>query len=1109
MRRPLVLALTLAVLTLGAGVAFVLLRDSPSEPATSPASVTPFTHAPLAQTRGTLSLRGRVLAADRSPASGVELSVSRALPGESLSLRPCGEDVDLPLSSPGCEDLDMLAALRDLIQAGRGDTPVVARVTTHADGTFEVKNLPEGTVALWAVSAKGAALATEVTTGTEDVELVLEPSVVFAGRVVDEALRPVVGSKLTLFHTEHSRFFQTTSDSDGRFTLGPLPASTYGLQVDDDQLVGSCMRETSPDALEAEDIVLHRPRSIVGQVLLEDERPVANALVEAVDTGVTAETDARGRFTLEGLPPGDYVLKARHGQQQGQAEATLDEEQSEVEVTVRLGTLVRVTGSVRDTAGQPIEGATVLANSRGTVYYGTEALTGADGRFELEEATLGTHHFTVSAKGFLPTETTVVEVTHRTPPVELTMERAFVVEGLVVDEAGTPLTEVTLSAMKWLRQPKGRRDGKPHDLEHGDPDAPFADGPVIDAATDDTGRFVLNLPSPGLYRLSPNVTGFLETTLEVEAPARDVRVVMQRGARVVGTVVNLKDAPIPNVAITLRPVGQEEPVPIWVRSDAQGAFQLEGVPPGRFILRASLEHSGVGDVSVDVTVTGTETKTVTMRMDGGLSIAGLVVNEAGTPLPGASIFAYPLTEPDDSSRRRFGHHAPLPPPAQAQSNEQGRFTLEHLSNGRYRVDLTMASYALRGSDTPDVDDTRRVSGVQAQAGVTDLKLVVRYVGGVRGRLVREDRTPITRFNIDDVPYRDANGAFQVPVEQPGTTWLTLEAPGLTRVVRQVEVIRGQDLDLGDVVLKAGRRLRGRVLDARTSAPVVGLEVDVKSPGAEARRGEDSGDMDEGPPSLASAITRADGTFELPPLEAGPLVLTLTHPDYLPRSEQVGDGSAPLELRVSAGARLEGTVKDREGRPVDTDVQVVNVLSPEDSLDVDRGTGTFRVSGLPPGEYAVAPQEDTNFQGDSVRFLPQRVRLGPDERKVLHFQEMAGATTLKLNLPERGAMMMTERVALLNTYLFPGDVPLPKSLLELEQLGRRLAVPSWPYTDTRFEELSAGHYTFFFTSMNFDTRREQVHRGEVDLPASGVVALDVQPTWRALAPIEVVEDSEAE
>ncbi|AKF84554.1 hypothetical protein MFUL124B02_00795 [Myxococcus fulvus 124B02] len=1101
-----VLALTLAVLALGGGVAFVLLQDSPPEPSTSQASITPAYSAPLAQMRGTLSLRGRVLAADKSPASGVELSVSRALPGESLSLRPCGTDVDTPLSATECEDPDMLATLRDLIQAGRGDTPVVARVTTDAEGAFEVHNLPEGTVALWAVGAKGAALATEVTTGTQDVELVLEPSVVFAGRVVDEALRPVAGSRLTLFHTGHSRFFQATSNSDGRFTLGPLPASTYGLQVDDDQRVGPCVRAISPEELEAEDIVLHRPRDIVGQVLL-DEQPVANALVEVVDTRVTAETDARGRFVLEGLPPGDYVLKARHGQQQGQAETTLDEEQTEAEVTVRLGTLVRVTGSVRDTAGQPIEGATVLASSRGAVYTDTEAVTGADGRFELEEATLGTHHFTVSAKGFLPTETKEVEVTHRTPAVELTMERAFVIEGIVVDAAGTPLPDITLSAMKWLRQPKGRRDGKPHDVEHGDPDAPFADGPVIDALTDDAGRFALNLPSPGLHRLTPDVPGFLATTVEVEAPAQDVRVVMQPGARVVGTVVDLKDTPIPNVSVTLTPAGEEEPVPIFVRSDAQGAFRLEGVPPGRFALRATFEHRGVGDATVDVTVTATETKTVTVRLDGGLSISGLVMNEAGTPLPGASVFAYPLTEPD-TSRRRFVHHAPLPPPAQAQSDEQGRFTLEHLSQGRYRVDLTMAGYTLRGSDTPDVDDTQRISGVQAQAGTADLKLVVRYVGGVRGRLVREDGTPVTRFTVDDVFFRDANGAFQVSMEQPGAAWLTIEAPGLTRVVRQVEVPRGQDLDLGDVVLKAGRRLRGRVLDARTSAPVVGLEVEVNPPSAVTPRDEGSEDLDEGRPSLASVITRADGTFEFPPLEAGPLVLTLTHPDYLPRTEQVGDGSAPLELRVSSGARLEGTVKDREGRPVDTDVQVVNLLTPEDSVEVERGNGTFRVSGLPPGEYAVAPQEDTNFQGDSVRFLPQRVRLGLDERKVLHFQEMAGATTLKLSIPTRGTMM-TERVALLNTYLFPGDMPLPKSMLELEQFGRKLAVQSWPYTDTTFEELTAGHYTFFFTSMNFDTRRQQVHRGEVDLPASGVVTLDVQPLWHPLESFEVAEDSESE
>src|SRR5690606_15926975 len=106
------------------------LQGSPPEPATRPASIPPAYSVPLAQTRGTLSLRGRVLAPDKSPAPGVELSVSRAIPGESLSLRPCGKDAAIPLSAPECEDPDMLAALRDLIQAGRGDTPVLARVTT-------------------------------------------------------------------------------------------------------------------------------------------------------------------------------------------------------------------------------------------------------------------------------------------------------------------------------------------------------------------------------------------------------------------------------------------------------------------------------------------------------------------------------------------------------------------------------------------------------------------------------------------------------------------------------------------------------------------------------------------------------------------------------------------------------------------------------------------------------------------------------------------------------------------------------------------------------------------------------------------------------------------
>ncbi|AGC41482.1 hypothetical protein MYSTI_00123 [Myxococcus stipitatus DSM 14675] len=1098
MRRPSAVALMLGVLALGSVVAVLAFRtashEAPPAAASRPSATRPATpREPTPPPKGALSLHGRVLREDQSPAAGVEVSATRSIPGESLSGRPCGKDAATPLSSARCEDV---RALLEVMDDGSGAAPVVGRTTTAADGSFTLEGLTEGPVALWALSPRGAAVELTVAAGARDVTLVLARALHGQGRVIDEAARPVGNASVTLFHLEHSRFFEAFTDKDGRFTLGPVPSGEYTLVVFSPGLLPLWVPDLFLEGLHEEELVLHRPRSIIGQVL-QDERPVAGAEVETHDASHRQVTDAHGRFTLENLAPGRFILWARHGDQQGEAVTELEEEQDRAEVTVRLGTLFRVVGTVRDEAGKPIPDALVEMSPAQEVLRtrSIHATTKEDGGFVLDRAPLDRMSFSAWAEGFQQTEPQSLVVTADMPPVDFVMKRAFVVEGIVTDPEGKPLAEALVTGVK--------RERALRPLHERPSESPYEQSETADSYTNEQGHFLLNLTEPGLHLITPEAEGFVGASVEVEAPARDVRLVMNPGARLQGLVVDARGEPIPEVTLTLHDAKEKEMLVSMGPSDEHGRFSVGGLPAGGpYLLVAEFEVGGVHRTSLPVELRDRETTKVTVRMNTGLSVSGIVVDEAGIPVADVGVHGASLEQ--TLARMAEESVSDSVVPSIATTDAQGRFTLHHVPPGSCRLMIQKQGYVLRGEPASDEEPAPHEPQVLVPAGATGVRLVLRYQGSVRGRLMREDYSPITRFNINEEPRRDPLGAFRVLVDQPGDMTLTLEAPGLTRLVREVHVAAGQDVDLGDVVLKAGRRVRGRVLDTRTGQPLFGVEIEASTP--------PSLSPDRDPEAyvapLALATTGAGGVFELPPLEPGPLLLKFRHPEYLSHEEHVGPADTELETRLSAGARLEGSVVDRRGRPVQSHVGITP-LSPqgEDTrYKYTRGKqGMFIASGLMPGDYAIAPTEAENAEGRPISFLPRLVSLGPSESKTLQFQERVGPATLQLRLAEanRNPEDPFGGIAFIKVHLLPAPLPPLTSRRQWEQLSTALAVPRLDDPTTleehlTFPELPLGRYTFVMRGTNVRTRQVMLHREEVELSSAGITPVDLRPRWVPLS-----------
>ncbi|MCY1018012.1 carboxypeptidase regulatory-like domain-containing protein [Pyxidicoccus sp. MSG2] len=1098
MRKPSAVVIALGVLALGVAVALLQFRggtatEVPAPTVTRPTSRTlPGPSVPTPPPRGALSLRGRVVDREGQPVAGVQVSATQALPGESLSRLPCDEESpELSLTSPDCGS-ESSALVLDLIAEERGGAPILARGTTAADGTFQLDALPEGTVALWALGPRGSAMEPEVATGRDDVVLALDEGLSLAGRVVAESGAPLSGTKVTLFHQAHSRYFTATTGADGRFSFGPLPDGDYGLVASSPGLMPAYVPDTAYEELDP--LVLHPPRQLTGRVLLANGTPAPGAEVRVPAASLVGVTDGEGRFAFGPLAPGDYDVLAERDGQHGFASVSLSEGGPDAEATVHLGTLVFAEGVVLDEAGQPISDASVTAHSEAKAPPFGEATTGPDGRFRLGPIAPGTHTFGVDAEGYRELETQGVQVSTSPSPLSFTLQRAHVLAGIVTDTEGRPLEDIEVEAMRpAARAPRLLHHGIPIPREEsakdtGPDDDVELSGESSSVFTDEEGGFLIELPEPGRYTLTASGDSFLPARMEVDAPASGLQLRLRGGGTLEGAVTDARGKPLEQVELTVQLGPDAQGRVLETTSEERGRFTLGGLPPGTYVLHASLDMGAfVHRASRTVSVRGTETVEASLRMDTGKSVSGVVVDEQGRPMPDAEVEAYTVREQSEDDE---GYS-----PSTAKTGPDGRFTVHHLPEGPCVLRAEKPGYIFQ---EPATEESPLRPGVVSRAGETDARLVLRYQGYVVGRVVHRDGTPVVRFTVNQEDFRSPDGAFRLAMERSGAFQLHFDAPGLTLAVREVDVPPGRDLDLGDVRLEPGRHVRGRVLDAQTSQPLAAVVVRVVFPGDETGMGQRE--------SLVMETTAADGTFTLPLLEARPLELVLSREGYPHQRQHVGADDELLEVRLYPGARVEGTLTDAEGRPVDTGVMLVplgaqdgnpvELVANGSTFSAQVSRGRFHLDALPPGDYGVHAFAKETAEGRQMEFLPQRVRLPPGGRVTVALTERAGSASLQLRLRVDAQERMQRR---LSYRLVPGTVPPTTTRLELRSLVY-LTIPRTgfgPDGALFYERLPSGHYTFLLLSQ-LKPEQSEIHREELDVSEGESLVRDVAPVWRPVA-----------
>jgi protocatechuate 3,4-dioxygenase beta subunit len=1024
--------------------------------------------APTPPPGGSLRIQGWVRDV-RGPVAGVQVSATRPMPGETLSELKCPvppENILGPRKKdprlPDCME-EVHSFVVDHVSARYGEAPLYAEATAGEDGSFVLEGLPEGTFTLWALSERGARRQPDVAAGTEGVELLLGEGLTATGTVTDEEGRPLPEVRLTFLTESHTRFFDTKTAADGTYRLGPLPSDRYALVAEKEGWLPTYLPSSvmSMSWLQG-DVTLFRASQLTGQVLS------AGAAAPGVEVRLTSldrpdfeqqvvATDAEGRFVFESLGPGEYRLLATSEDRHAVEERELgggDSPGAPEEVVLNLGEARYVEGTVQDTSRRPVAGASVALRPENEYVRAWKTVTDAQGHYRLGPVVPGSYVLDLSAPRYVDLENSPLELTADTGRVDLSLRPALPVAGVLVDEEGRPVPEIRLVLSHPAELP-GEFD-LPPDM----------------AWSDEEGRFSMDAPLVGEWIISISDEKYLSQSVRVQAPAENLRVVLSGGATVESTLTDESGAPVEGARVILwstRAQGMSERNEM---TDERGIATLRGIKPGSYVLEATLDHKGVERrASKSLEARGSEQLQVALSFEEGWTLSGTVVDSEGQPLAGISVRATRPNEETPVWRRNariYGNRTAN----DAFTGPDGRFTVKHLVGDVFEVSPWKEGFTFNVSRS--VGGERGDDSIlRVREGAAEVRLVLERQGHIRGRVVGPDGSPFPRFTVNGRTVSGATGAFAVPFEETGQERLELSAPGMASVLRTVQVRQGIDVDLGEVRMGEGRRVTGRVVDAETGAPVAEVRVQI---------------IDTAPNGFGSSyesgllkLTGEDGTFELAQVESRPLMLGVQHRDYLEARIPLGASAQTVPVTLDPGARVEVTLRDAQGRPLEGRVSLWSEEHTRlETVVVHEGKSIRR--GIEPGLYLARAR-----MSEPARFHAQWVRIPERGPVALSFTQRNQGATLKLRLES------TEKP--FDVLVLPESVTLPLNEDTFTQ-WRFAGVHVEPDRDgiRTFPHLPSGKAQLLIVSF---PPRVRYHLEELELPETGVVERVVQPSWRPM------------
>ncbi len=435
------------------------------------------------------------------------------------------------------------------------------------------------------------------------------------------------------------------------------------------------------------------------------------------------------------------------------------------------------------------------------------------------------------------------------------------------------------------------------------------------------------------------------------------------------------DRPLANIAVSLE-AGLPGPDRILrtVTGD-DGAFRFDAavnfddwmlrvVPP------APLAELVMGGVEV---VEERESDVGTVYVTAGYEVPGIVVDEFGEPVEGASVRALrPRPKGSTTDFLRLIRELPQRPSSvdSATTAADGTFVLTKIPPGRYDFELSAAGRALR---------IERNVMVSPEQGTGPLRFVIAIGYDLPGRVVRTSGAPVEGlqvvafeeprgesglFELDkSFATTDADGAFRLRGLAAGQVMVVAIPEGEPFAVKDAVPVPGTDFV--EIVIQGDAWLHGRVTNT-SDEPVADAEIYVVS-------------TDGGTPVVGNTLTAADGTYRIDGLRSGPVQVFLvqasgyaTYPEDLFAALRGGGSGLNLspgentqDAQLSGGGTVRGVVLSQSDDAPVPGVRV-SLLSAQAFFGGTRGAttdaeGRFEIANLPKGGAVLLAEKEGWFQ----------------------------------------------------------------------------------------------------------------------------------------------------
>ena len=779
------------------------------------------------------------------------------------------------------------------------------------------------------------------------------------------------------------------------------------------------------------------PPAIRGRVLAAaDGAPLRRARIDVVAGGQhvgSVFTDDAGGFSVDTVGPGPFVVTVAKG---GYATARTTRSRAEVasSLTVRLSRGAVIAGRVELAGGMPAVGSTITARRL------DDETPGVPQAFSTSTDDLGAYRL-----GGLPAGR--FDLTAGPPPQSIPVQataEGFVVQGAQpVNESMRTSRDVAMGATVIVQ-------GTP----------PLRTIDVVSANGTLVRRTAPPPPLPSrvvTLGVGEEVRGIdfsvaAEDSLEKRMLAELGVAIVSPAARVYppgaaagirGRVTGADGQPIRDARVQLSgvlvPLTGSSPQQVW--TDADGRYVLMGLRAGNYTVQVSRPGFAAASFGQQGAIEGGRTITlatdqvaddVDIVLPRGIAVSGVVLDDRGEPLQGASVYAVQL-------RQVEGRVAALFAGSPRRTDDGGRYRLFNLRPGTYVVATSVEGVVSGATDTgyapiyfpgTPLIDTATPLSLSADSDGVNFVFTRSRAPRVRGtafegdtpllagtaRLVVSRRSNAIVFDLPSATIR-SDGTFTFPNVPPGEYVVQVrgDGPGRTGMfgVAHVSVA---DADPPPVAVRAshGASVEGRFViegqtepgppSAFTIAPVA-LDPDRVRP-----------------ENTSSFVVSSQGTFYVSSL-FGPTALVLRRApsdswflksvivgglDVTDAGFEVPAGAITLpdaEIVVSStGATVTGTAADGNAPVEDYSVVAFPVLRDQWTphsrrLRFARSSrgGRFRLAGLPPGDYYVAAVDrlEGTPGGGEWQSADVLSRLAPLAERITLKEGESRAATLRL------------------------------------------------------------------------------------------------------------------